>query len=61
MSLSLNAKCFDTCIDTFKHKLLTPTEKECMKTCLKNMRGLYIEYSNGRARYEQSIKDALAK
>ena len=61
MANYLNSKCFDTCIDSFKHKLLTPTEKECMKLCLKNMRGLYVEYSNGRAKLEQSIKEAHAK
>jgi hypothetical protein len=32
-----------------------------MKICLKNMRGLYIEYNNGRVRYEQSIKEAKIK
>lgn len=61
LSVYFNSKCFDTCIDSFKHKLLTPTEKECMKICLKNMRGLYIEYNNGRLKYEQDIKEAKQK
>ena len=52
----VNSKCFDTCIESFKHKLLTPTEKECMKVCIKNVRGLYIEYSNGRVKYEESVR-----
>ena len=58
MTNYLNSKCFDSCIDSFKHKLLTPTEKECMKLCLKNMRALYIEYSNGRHRLEQATRQA---
>lgn len=61
LTVYLNSKCFDTCIDTFKHKLLTPTEKECMKVCLRNMRGLYIEYANGKARYDHSLKEAQQK
>lgn len=32
-----------------------------MKVCLKNMRGLYIEYANGKARYDQSLKQAQSK
>ena len=42
LTLYFNSKCFDTCVDTFKHKLLTPSEKECMKVCLKNFRGLHV-------------------
>ena len=56
-----NSKCFETCVDTFKHKLLTPSEKECMKLCLKNLRGLHVEYQNGKVRYDQAIKEANAK
>lgn len=58
LTLYFNSKCFDTCVDTFKHKLLTPSEKECMKVCLKNFRGLHVEYVNGKNRYELAVKEA---
>lgn len=44
-------KCFDTCIDSFKHKLLTPHEQECFRTCLKNVRGMHLEMVNGQQLY----------
>jgi hypothetical protein len=53
-----NSKCFETCVESFKHKLLTPTEKECMKVCLKNVRGLHVEFTNGKIKYEQDIREA---
>ena len=35
-------KCFDACITSFKHKLLTPHEQECFRGCLKNVRALHV-------------------
>lgn len=52
-------KCFDTCIDSFKHKLLTPHEQECYKGCLKNVRAMHLEMTIGRSRYEELSREAL--
>ncbi len=53
------SKCFESCIEDFKHKLMTPVEKECFKVCLKNLRGLYIEHQNGytKAMQEEKFKE----
>lgn len=44
-------KCFHPCIDSFKHKLLTPHEQQCFQTCLKNVLGLHTEMVNGHKIY----------
>lgn len=51
-------KCFDTCIDSFKHKLLTPHEQECFRTCLKNVRSLHIEMVHGQQHYEKFQRES---
>ncbi len=44
-------KCFDACVTSFKHKLLTPHEQECFRGCLKNVRALHLEMVNGRIKH----------
>lgn len=39
-------KCYNLCIKSYQEKLLSPYEKECLKTCLEGMHGLKIEFYN---------------
>ena len=55
MRLYFTSRCFETCVNSFKNKLLTPIEKDCFKTCVNNLRGLYIEYDNGRKLFKQHL------
>lgn len=36
INIHMTTKCFQHCVTSFMEKLLTPWEKECMNTCLKN-------------------------
>ena len=55
------SKCFDECVDSFKHKLMTPVEKECFKQCLNNVRALHVEYTNGKIKYQQFLEESRAQ
>lgn len=52
--------CFDYCVDSFRHKILSATERECLLPCLENQVAVHIEAVNQIKLFE-SKNGELAK